>query len=237
MLIYPTSSSPIRSSNDSGLRYSPASLASGFCAVHRCPDRTRETLRIAGAIHWWLEDPQSRPTAPPDVQTTSAPSRVVVSLSTIPSRIALGRLAHACATALQQTRPPDAVHVNLPPRSVREGKPYAVDAEALARDVAKIALSAPHLPPLPPDFQSRLRVNAVEYDWGPATKLIPAVALEEQPDTLIITLDDDILYPATLVEEFASAAAARPNGALSMKGYRLRNSTAHKDFWCRSDPR
>ena len=39
-----------------------------------------------------------------------------------------------------------------------------------------------------------LTVHFVDTDWGPATKLIGALLLETDPDTIIITVDDDVVY-------------------------------------------
>ena len=39
-----------------------------------------------------------------------------------------------------------------------------------------------------------LTVQFLDHDWGPATKLIGALKLETRPDTIIITLDDDVVY-------------------------------------------
>jgi hypothetical protein len=40
----------------------------------------------------------------------------------------------------------------------------------------------------------RLTVQFLDEDWGPATKLIAALLLEKDPETVIITLDDDMVY-------------------------------------------
>jgi len=39
-----------------------------------------------------------------------------------------------------------------------------------------------------------LTVQFIDDDWGPATKLIGALLLEKDPSTVIITLDDDMVY-------------------------------------------
>lgn len=39
-----------------------------------------------------------------------------------------------------------------------------------------------------------LTVQFLDNDWGPATKLIGALLLETQRDTVIITVDDDVVY-------------------------------------------
>jgi hypothetical protein len=39
---------------------------------------------------------------------------------------------------------------------------------------------------------------------GPASKLIPVLEIETDPETVIITIDDDVQYPIQFVEELAS---------------------------------
>jgi hypothetical protein len=39
-----------------------------------------------------------------------------------------------------------------------------------------------------------LTVHFIDKDWGPATKLIGALLLETHPDTVVITIDDDVVY-------------------------------------------
>ena len=39
-----------------------------------------------------------------------------------------------------------------------------------------------------------LTVQFLNEDWGPATKLIGALLLEAHPETVVITLDDDVVY-------------------------------------------
>jgi len=40
---------------------------------------------------------------------------------------------------------------------------------------------------------------------GPATKLIPALRAESDPETILITIDDDVFYPPSLVQELVDA--------------------------------
>jgi len=58
-------------------------------------------------------------------------------------------------------------------------------------------------------------------DYGPATKLIPTLFVETNPSSVIITIDDDIIYPPEFVSEFVEATRRYPNAALGLKGYRL----------------
>ena len=46
----------------------------------------------------------------------------------------------------------------------------------------------------------KLTVQFLDNDWGPATKLLGALLLETDPDTVIITVDDDMMYNHNMVE-------------------------------------
>jgi hypothetical protein len=48
-----------------------------------------------------------------------------------------------------------------------------------------------------------LTVQFLQNDWGPATKLLGALLLETDPGTVIITVDDDMMYNHNMVEWLA----------------------------------
>src|SRR5215475_3091965 len=101
-----------------------------------------------------------------------ADRRVVVSLSTVPSRI--NNLRATIHSLLKQTRPPDEIILAVPKFSIREELPYVVPEYVL------------RLP--------RLRILRSEKDWGPATKFIPLVREElagGRGDTVVMVVDDD----------------------------------------------
>jgi hypothetical protein len=58
-----------------------------------------------------------------------------------------------------------------------------------------------------------LTVQFLESDWGPATKLIGALLLEADPETVIITFDDDMVYNHETVQWLSTHI--QPNIALS----------------------
>ena len=90
----------------------------------------------------------------PQVATFPEPKGVVVSLTTIPSRI--DQIQNTLLSLVQQTRPPDMILLALPTLSTREGgRPYTIPAWLRA--------------------MSLVTILEVEHDYGPATKLIPAV--------------------------------------------------------------
>jgi hypothetical protein len=109
--------------------------------------------------------------------------RVVVSFSTIPSRLnKLEPLLHALR---KQTYKPDVIYLNLPKYSIRENCDYVIT----------------------PEINEQLKfvhVNHMDRDYGPLTKLIGGLQQEHEPNTIIITLDDDKLYDSHTIEDLVT---------------------------------
>jgi hypothetical protein len=120
---------------------------------------------------------------------------VIVSLTTIPSRI--GMIADTLKSLLTQTRPPKEIRLNLPAFSRRENRPYEV-------------------PGWLGDLKS-VRLAPCE-DFGPATKLLPTLAAAA-PHQSILVVDDDRIYPTTLIADLEKAAANHPGAALGLGGW------------------
>lgn len=116
--------------------------------------------------------------------------RVVVSLTTLPGRESLAE--KAIESILRQTWLPDAIYLSLP--SDRIPPPQ------LSKKIAGVQLC--HLP-----------------DMGPAMKLLPTLAMEPDPDTCIITVDDDVEYPEQLVDKLVRASALFPHNAIGFTGW------------------
>ena len=122
-------------------------------------------------------------------------SDAVVTLTTIPSRLPL--IDTTLKSLMRQTRAPKAIRLHVPDYSTREQVGYQVP--------------------------QRIRnLRAVEIvgcrDWGPATKLIPAV-LDSEPGQGIIVVDDDRIYPPTLVRDLEDAARHAPDNAFALSGW------------------
>jgi hypothetical protein len=123
---------------------------------------------------------------------------VLVSLTTIPDRVT--RLRPALRSVLDQTRRPDAIVLNLPRRSRREGREYEI-----------------------PSYLSQMpvEIDRCERDWGPATKYLPTLLREVPPDTRIIVVDDDQIYPSNLIETLVAWSERLPDAAVCARGYRV----------------
>ncbi len=95
------------------------------------------------------------------------------------------------------------VLVVLPERFGRDGREY---------DIPKELADYP-----------KVRILRIPVDLGPATKLVPAVRwLSERKDQpLVITIDDDMIYPAGMVNEMITASARFPESAIGGAGVPL----------------
>ncbi|MFH1983264.1 MAG: hypothetical protein ABIL58_15580 [Pseudomonadota bacterium] len=125
--------------------------------------------------------------------------RVVVSLSAIPSR--LPGIRATLNSLLAQSRAPDCIYLNIPHRSRREQRGYR----------------------LPPDIVNdpRIVVQRWPVDLGPILKLLPTLDRETDPATLIVTVDDDAVYPRHLLRTLLDHHARLPAAALGFRGWRV----------------
>lgn len=122
--------------------------------------------------------------------------RVVVSLTTIPGREE--QLGKTISSLLRQTRQPDAIYLWLP-------------RERFDGNIGGIRF---------PGVDTR-----AGSDQGPAMKLLPTLAVETDPETAIITVDDDVEYPAQLVDKLVRASGRLPDHAIGFTGWSLVGGT------------
>lgn len=126
----------------------------------------------------------------------AAHPRIVVSLTTLPARIE--RVVETISSLLKQTVPPDAIYLNVPTESKRfKGVTYVIPSELAKLDKLTIQRTV---------------------DYGPATKLIATLDRETDPDTLIITVDDDMVYAPSMVATLLEAHLLEPNAAFGFAG-------------------
>ena len=120
------------------------------------------------------------------------PVIVVVSLTTSPTR--LPNCRPMIDSLLNQTRQPDAILLNLPPRFDRTGGEYPPE-ESLPNWLIGNSL---------------VKIQRCDRDWGPATKIVPTVVRLQQQSrrSIVISVDDDIRYPSGAVSALAQAAIA-----------------------------
>lgn len=120
---------------------------------------------------------------------------VVITLTTLPSRI--GRIELTLKSLLRQRVAPAAIRINVPHASRREGVAYE----------------------LPATLQ-RLRSVRISRgdDYGPATKLIPAL-VDAPPDQRLLVVDDDRVYHPHFVEQMVAIADHHPDAAVAASGW------------------
>ena len=136
--------------------------------------------------------------------------RIIVSLTTLPDRIAQLRPTLDCL--LQQTRPADEIVIAIPEISLRQLTPYVIPE--WIRDLPSV------------------RILSADRDWGPATKSIPAVKRElaaGQNDTAIVVVDDDRIYPRDAIETYLHHTIELPDAALCFRGAAMPRSFDWRD--------
>jgi len=122
-------------------------------------------------------------------------TRLVVTFTTIPSRVPL--LGTFLSSLSKQTRKPDVIYLCYPKYSEKEKVDY---------------------PPLSEEVLEQVTVLSC-CDLGPITKLVPTLETEKDPETLIVTLDDDRAYDPETLEKFYNYAEEYPNCALGATGW------------------
>lgn len=121
---------------------------------------------------------------------------IVISFTTTPHRIAL--MQDTIKTILHQTAKINAIYLNIPYEFKRDHLAYNIPAWLLAEKKITIIRGA---------------------DYGPATKLLGTLSnVKLAPNTIIITLDDDIKYPKNLVLQLAYKAYMHPDKAIAICG-------------------
>ena len=122
--------------------------------------------------------------------------RVVGSLTTIPSRI--GQIEKTLASISNQSYKLDAVYLNIPYTSQREDTDYLI-------------------PDTVTEYCHVIRCQ----DYGPITKLVGALLSEQDSDTVIITFDDDKIYPEELVGKLVSKHRIDNDCAIGSAGFKI----------------
>lgn len=130
-------------------------------------------------------------------------SRVVVTLSTFEGR--LGNLKMALESLIAQSCPPDTIYVHLSQnphtQAAMKERAQRVGDGVTGNEAFWQAIRS---------LSSSIVVNEIDEDWGPATKLLAALQLEKDPDTWLITVDDDTRYHPDTVLGLTLAATQLP---------------------------
>ena len=121
--------------------------------------------------------------------------RIVATCTTLPDRY--DGLYKTLLTLHDQTIPFDAIYLTLPKVAKRLNKVY---------------------PNIPKHINDLCTVVPIEEDYGPVCKIVGALLREKDPNTLIITVDDDCIYSNDLVEKLLSKHTLYPNACITSTG-------------------
>ena len=186
--------------------------AANFCSYEHCPDRVNTVALLADVVSARLAN---HSIAAPRYPPSSTKPRMVISLTSLPSR--LPHLSQTISHMLKQDTLPDKIYINLPLFSTREQIPYIIPDHITS-----------YIDALEPPQRSLITILRPPNDYGPATKLIPTLDVETSPDTIIVTIDDDVIYPSFYLSELKQAALRYPNAAIGFKGYQFPRATAQE---------
>ena len=151
-------------------------------------------------LYYSIENFDKQYKSKPRVQSDS---KVIISLTTIPSRI--NYIEYTLKSLLRQKYKVDEIVLWIPYKTLK-GKTYEI-----------------------PDNLSSLKhitIKRCELDYGPGTKLLHSLRVEE-PDTKIIVVDDDVIYKSNLVDKLVHASNAMPDAAFTTVGLYM---TKEDDF-------
>lgn len=123
--------------------------------------------------------------------------RLVVSLTTLPARV--NGVMETVRSLLRQSVRPDRIYLNVPTASNRFKEARYVIPRALSELDKSVVIQR-------------------TTDLGPATKLIATLEKEADPNTLIITVDDDMVYGPSMVASLLEAHLLEPNAAYGFAG-------------------
>jgi hypothetical protein len=125
-------------------------------------------------------------------------TQIVVSLTTSPTRIDF--IEPVIQNLENQTLKPSKIVVNVPHIFKRTNAEFTKIPDFLTKN-------------------PRVTVNRCE-DIGPATKIIPTAELyANEPDTMMISIDDDISYTTTFVETLVKYANKYPDSAITGESF------------------
>lgn len=122
--------------------------------------------------------------------------RVIVSLTTVPSRMKY--IAKTLASINMQDPKPDEIYLCIPYISQCEDSEYQIPLEIN-------------------NYCNIVRCQ----DYGPITKLIGVLPIETDPNTIIITMDDDVIYPEGTVQKLLARHSLNFGSAIGSAGYKI----------------
>ena len=126
--------------------------------------------------------------------------KVIATLTSLPER--MEHVDAAINSIINQTMPVSEIVFSLPERSKRTQQAYRIPERFLSHP--------------------KISILRAERDYGPITKLLPVLQREwNNPNSLILCFDDDIVYPSTFVSDLIAARKQLGDVALTGVGYTI----------------
>lgn len=126
--------------------------------------------------------------------------RIVATFTTLPDRYDF--LIEGIKSMRNQDITVDEIYVTIPFKSKRLNKEY---------------------PPIPSEISDICTIIRTNIDYGPIMKVYGALISENDPETIIISCDDDIDYPPNLVRILVSHLDDQPNSCICGSGALIGN--------------
>lgn len=129
---------------------------------------------------------------------------LVISLTTVPDRLIIDSDNGVKATIISLCEQIDndyEVHFNVPETYKPTGEPYVIP-----QWLNELKLKYPHLKIYRPE------------DMGPPTKIVPTLMRLKNPETIILVVDDDLIYHNEMVIEHRKFQNRLPNSVISYEG-------------------
>ena len=129
-----------------------------------------------------------------------------LSMTTIPSRF--HSIYRTIDTLLQQTYKPESIIVNIPKTYGFRFNGISIPEEDISNFIKRYESSG------------KVRVNRVDEDYGPGTKLLGALDLKDiEDDSYIILVDDDVIYDDVL-HEYLPCLSEYNTGSMNIQTYK-----------------
>lgn len=127
--------------------------------------------------------------------------KIVGGMTTIPKRI--DKIGPTIESIKKQIIPISKLYLTVPHKLQRTGEEYVI-----------------------PDFITEDPFVEVvrSIDYGPICKLTGVIEAVEDPETIIVTFDDDVYYPPTVTKALISGMFLYPNAAYSVSAVHAKNN-------------
>jgi hypothetical protein len=140
-------------------------------------------------------------------------NKVIVTLTTIPTRLNTPEnfeygIKSTLLSLINQTHSEYEIHFNIPKALKLTGEEYIIPEW-----VKKLSLDYP-----------KFKIFDDLEDLGPPTKLVPTIKRLDNPEDIIIVVDDDLVYDERLVEEQVKNQTKFPESIVGYDGMRSRDN-------------